>query len=112
MTRLIEFTTREEAEDFAAKVDAAFGYPAIGPGVCTAVRVGGGRHIGHPHCCTVRHAEPLEGKTAYAYPVEERVRAITSKPVTDVLVTKTEINQEDFERKLDPSLPAEPTKER
>lgn len=106
MTRLIEFQTREEVESFAAEVDSALGYPAIGEGVCQRVHIGGGRHVDHPACCTVRHAAPIEGKTAYAYPVEAKVRAIKARDVTDVLATKTEIDSKDFERVDDSPLDA------
>jgi len=100
--KLVEYSTREEAEAIQAKVDAEKGYPAIGEGVCQAVPLGGGIHVTHPLCCTVTHVRPIEGKTGWAMPVDDAVR--------EQLKGEPEIEAKDWvDQKDSPvSLPASP----
>lgn len=98
--KLIEFSTREEAEAFAAKCDAALGYPAVGD-TCQAIHVGEGPHATHPLCCTTRYAEVREGKTGFAVPVGDVSRALKGE-VADALATKAEIEPATFALKADP----------
>lgn len=67
----VSFLTKAEADSVVAKVNAEKGYPKVGEGVCTATPVGGGRHVTHPHCCTVTHVKVVEGKTPWAVPVPD-----------------------------------------
>jgi len=100
---LIPCATREEAEAIGREVDRAMGYPAIGEGVCTAVRVGGGIHATHPECCTVRHAEVVEGPRSFAYSMNKKARTADSDAVREVIVTKGQVALRDFERKPEPT---------
>jgi hypothetical protein len=98
MSKLIEFSSRKEAEAFAAKVDAAMGYPAIGEGVCQAVPVGGGRHATHPACCTERHANVIEGKASWAYPIDADVAALDDADVVAEREVKVELQAASYDR--------------
>lgn len=96
--RLVIVATREEAEQIAKSVDQAMGYPQT-PDTCTAVHVGGGIHVTHPACCTVRNADPIEGKDGWAYPANEKVRTLDSDEVRKILVEQGLSDDSEFARK-------------
>lgn len=102
MVRVLEFATREEAEAACAEIDKALGYPAVGEGVCQAVRVGGGIHISHPHCCTLRATEVVEGAKSFAVPTNAKIRTADVDAVRELVLTKA-IEAEVFENRPEPT---------
>lgn len=59
----IIFLTLTAAQTQQNTIDAVYGWPKVGEGVCQRVRVGGGRHVDHPLCCTVHKAEFIKHPT-------------------------------------------------
>lgn len=83
MTALV-FATQAEADAYAAKVDAAYGYPKPG------VNVGGGIHVPAEQSRTLRHDNVLEKpvtKDAWAYPVDAAVLAKEPAPAGKTATT-------------------------
>jgi hypothetical protein len=77
------YTTRSEAETLQATIDAALGWPKVGPGVCQRVHVGGGRHVEHPACCTLHHCAVIQhpSRNEWAVPIDS-----VSRPVAGAVV--------------------------
>lgn len=70
------YGTRAEADAVRARIDASLGWPKVGAGVCPRVRVGGGRHVDHPACCTVTHCQARQHPTLtlFAVPIDAASR--------------------------------------
>lgn len=95
---VVVFSTKREAEAFAKSVDEALGYPETAE-TCSAVPVGGGIHVTHPHCCTQRHAAPIEGENAWAYQADARVLNAKADVVEQVLRERPPVKRAEFSEK-------------